>query len=303
VLDMLISSYLVFHQTEGRSPRTIEWHQTSLSAFRDWLTENGLTEDPQHWNINLLRSYVRYLQTRPNKNTGGLLSPQSVASHVTSIKAFCHWLAIEEITSKDVAEKLSKPKVPKVVIQPLSTKEVERLVITSRQYRRTVLRDLALLYFMLDTGARASEVVNTKLIDIDFIQQTAKLFGKGSKERIVPLSPTSIRAIQKYALKGRHQSNPYLFQTEEGNKLQPSGLAWALKRMAVRAKVNDLHPHRLRHTFAISYLRAGGNVLSLQRIMGHSTLTVTQGYVAMVTDDLVREHKQHSPVEALKPRH
>jgi site-specific recombinase XerD len=297
---MPISSYLIFHQSEGRSPRTIEWHQASLSALRNWLVENDLAQDPNRWNVTLLRSYVLHLQTRPNQNKPGLLSPQSVASHVTSFKTFCRWLALEELTVKDVAERLSKPKVPKVVQQPLSTIEIGRLISVARNHKRTGLRDLALLYFMLDTGARASEAVGTKLLDVNFQQQFVKLFGKGSKERIVPLSPTTVRAIQKYILKARDQHCIHLFQSEEGSQLRPSGLSWALKRMAERANVTDVHPHRLRHTFAIQYLRAGGDVFTLQRLMGHATLSVTQGYVALVTDDLIRAHRQNSPVEALR---
>ena len=107
--------------------------------------------------------------------------------------------------------------------------------------------------------------------------------------------------MQRYQIREREVRDPQFFLSEEGTTLTKSGLYQLCKRISIEAEIH-VAPHKLRHTFAITYLRAGGNAFSLQKLLGHTTLHTTLTYVAMTTDDLVTEHRDHSPVDAMLRR-
>jgi site-specific recombinase XerD len=151
---------------------------------------------------------------------------------------------------------------------------------------------------MLDTGARANEVCQLPESDVNWSQRLAKVYGKGAKERYVPFSAATMKAIQRYMVKARERDCDRLFQNEEGKPLSTSGLLQLCNRLGEKAGV-ELNPHKFRHTFAISYLRSGASVFALQKTLGHSSLDMSLRYAALVTEDLVNDHAKHSPVAAL----
>ncbi len=183
----------------------------------------------------------------------------------------------------------------------MSRDQVAAVVREARAGQRTPLRDEAILLFLIDTGARANEVCTLGENGIDWERRIAGLFGKGAKERYVPFSPQTGRAIQRYVTRERRGGSGRLFESEEGRPLTPSGLLQLCRRLGDRAGV-ELHPHKCRHTFAITYLRNGGSVFAVQKMLGHTTLDVTLRYAALLTDDLIHEHQEHSPVATLLPR-
>lgn len=300
MLDELIEAFLLHRESEGKSAKTLKWHKGNLRLFSNWIKENSFGEDPNQWDATLIRRYLVHLRTRASAN-GAPLSGYSVRSYGTSVRAFCRWLEQEEFSKTNAAERVVLPKTPILVKQPFSREEVKRLLAAAGKDKRNGVRDVAVLYFLLDTGCRAAEVVSLKADDIIWQQRLAKVYGKGSKERVVFFSAETMKAMMKYRMV-RGADCATFFQTEESRQLTPAGLAHITKRLAVRAGVDDVHPHRFRHTFSIEFLRAGGNVLALQRILGHTSLAVTQQYLAMVSDDLQAEHRDHSPVNRLMSR-
>ncbi len=154
--------------------------------------------------------------------------------------------------------------------------------------------------FMLDTGARANEVCTLEVTAIDWDQGLAKLYGKGRKERYVPFSLPTAKAMQRYALRERQGNSDRFFENEDGWPLTPSGLFQICKRLSGKAGVK-VAPHKCRHTFGIQYLRNGSSVFALQKTLGHTSLDTTLRYAALVTDDLVNGHREHSPVAAVLP--
>lgn len=175
------------------------------------------------------------------------------------------------------------------------------LLKAAQSEKRNGVRNLALLHVMLDSGLRASEICAMQPHDVLWEQRLFKVLGKGGKERVVPFSHETGTALRRYLISGERREERAItfFQTEEGWALTPHGLHHIVKKVAADADVQDVHPHRLRHTFALTYLRNGGNALALQRLLGHSTLAMTNQYVAMVTDDLQRDHDRCSPVAGL----
>lgn len=124
--------------------------------------------------------------------------------------------------------------------------------------------------------------------------------GKGRKDRAVPFSVVTAKAIRRYVLKSRpNAASPHLFISKRGTALRPNSLLQLIERIAAAANVDHAHPHKFRHTFAVNYLRNGGDPLTLQRLMGHSTLAMTNEYVNLVTGDLLRGHQTASPLSGL----
>jgi site-specific recombinase XerD len=299
--ENLVALYLAAQQAAGRTPATITWHQQSLKQFLAWLHDEGHPTNPGDWNAGLMRAWIVYCQTRPSKRGGGTLSTSAVNSLARSLRAFCHWLAAEELVDRSPFEKVKVPKPPKLVKPFLTPDEVDRALRAARDGRNRY-RDEALLLFMLDTGARSAEVRGLRADAVDWESRIARLYGKGSKERYVPFSTHTAKAMQRYALRERRFGAAEFFVAEDGSPLMKSGLYQVCKRISVASGVH-VAPHKLRHTFAIAYLRAGGNAFALQKLMGHTTLHTTLNYVAMTTDDLIAEHREHSPVDAmLRPK-
>jgi len=155
----------------------------------------------------------------------------------------------------------------------------------------------------LDCGIRLSELVNLKISDIDFSAGQFKVLGKGAKERIVPMGLTTRRALIRYMEHYRPQPvNPQenrLFLTMAGDPISRDSVTKIIERLARRTNVTRMHPHLLRHTFAVRYLVNGGDVFTLRKILGHSTLEMTRKYVTLASGDVKEKHRQYSPVDNL----
>ena len=301
-LQFLIDGFLLDREAERRSPKTLRHHRLSLSLFADWVAEQGLSPDPSHWRSHEVRAYLAHLQTRPAAR-GGSLAGHSVTSYATSLLAFLRWLYQEGYTEQNLAERIRKPKAPALVKEPLSADEVKHLVKAAEANRRNGVRDVAILYVLIDCGLRAQELCSLRTDAIAWDSRMLRVHGKGDKERFVPISAPTMRAMRRYAVKGRRGDAPTFFQTEEGRVLTPTGLYRIIDRIALRAGVSGVHPHRFRHTVAITYLRNGGDVVTLKRILGHSALSTTEHYLALTADDLAAAHREYSPARSMLGGH
>jgi site-specific recombinase XerD len=161
----------------------------------------------------------------------------------------------------------------------------------------------AIVLLFLDTGIRLSELVQLNVSGIDFGAGEFRVLGKGGKERIVPMGLATRRAIIRYVEHFRPQpvalQEDRLFLTVAGDPISRDSIAKMLERLGRRVGVTRLHPHLLRHTFAVRYLINGGDVFTLQKILGHSTLDMTRRYVTLANRDVKDKHRQYSPVDNL----
>ena len=296
----LVDAYLVHLAAEGKSPKTVRWHRDCLSPFARWAEAAGHPADPDAWSPTVIREYLVHLRQRP-KADGAPLSPTSVNSMARSLRAFCSWLHEEEFAARNPFDRVKVPKAPRLVKPALSPEEVDRVLAAVRAQTRNRLRDEAVVLFMLDTGARAAEVCALAEQGIDWERRIAKLHGKGAKERYVPFSAPTAKAMRRYAAKERRGGSRRFFESEEGHPLTPSGLLQLCRRLGRRAGV-ALNPHKFRHSFAISFLRNGASAFAVQKVLGHSSLDVTLRYASMLTEDIVNEHNDHSPVAGLLGR-
>lgn len=294
-VDECVRAYTRVHlRSEGRSPATIEWHRHVLGRFAAWLHGEGRPLEPSAWTPLLIKEYQVSL-TEAISKLGTPYSPHSLRSMHSSLRSFCRWLHVEAITSTDVMAGVARPRTATEHKPNLSAAEIQGVLAVIHGTQRNALRDEALVLFMLDTGARVTEVVNLREHDLDWDSHTALLHGKGAKDRRVPFGPDTARALQRYALRGRRGDVPHFFLGEHGEGLTRWGVAQLCRRLGSHAGV-ELNPHKFRHTFAVTYLRAGGSVFALQRVLGHASLDMSLRYSHMLTDDLVREHEEHGPV-------
>lgn len=161
------------------------------------------------------------------------------------------------------------------------------------------VRDKAIVLTLLDAGLRASELCALTIEDADLSSGRILVqHGKGGKGRITYLGNAARRAVWRYLNhRGDARQDDPLFVTREDRPLNPDQLGKLFHRLGLRAGVSDLHPHRLRHSFATEFLRNGGNLLGLQRLLGHSSLVMVQRYAAIAEADLARAHETGSPAD------
>ncbi|MDP9364516.1 MAG: tyrosine-type recombinase/integrase, partial [Chloroflexota bacterium] len=204
----------------------------------------------------LLRSYVAHNQTRTKPN-GEPVSGSQVNSLVRSLHAFCTWLREDEWVDRDLFAKVTIPRTPRLVQETFTPDEIRSLLAAAHGTQRNARRNEALILFMLDTGCRAGEVCALRADEIDWERRIAKVLGKGRKERYVPFSTPTARAMRRYAAKERRGGSDRLFESEEGRPLTPSGLGQICTRLSRRTGIKA-HPHKFRHTFAIASLPERG---------------------------------------------
>ncbi len=282
-MDPFIRAFLISRQADGVSPRTLEWHAGSLQSFARWLGDEH--HDPETWTTALLREYVVHLQQSE-------LAPSTVTSKVQSLLAFVRWLHEEEFIASDIAARVKKPKAPSLQKQPFTTEELRALLRASRSNPR----DHAIVSILIDTGVRASELCMLRCEDVLLDQSLLLVHGKGGRDRVVPLSAKCTRIVSKWMSR---RDGGYVFPSMQSDHLTRHSLYKIVRRIAGRAGVTDAYCHRFRHTFALTYLRNGGSALVLQKLLGHSTLTMTTACVALTTDDLVEQHARSSPIMRL----
>jgi site-specific recombinase XerD len=176
-------------------------------------------------------------------------------------------------------------------------------LLNAAKYAPNPRRDEAILLLLLDTGLRAAELCNMKMKDVDFQSRSAKVLGKGNKLRMCYWSVGTAKALSRYLrYEKRHPEDPVFCSdrgTLAGEALTPSGLYQIVSKLGDKAGVK-CGCHDWRRTFAVSMLRNGANLISVQRLMGHETLSITQGYLNLAEADIENQHREFSPVARLR---
>lgn len=271
---------------EGASPRTLEWYRMITARA---VGRFGADRPVDRIGAAELRAWLLELRAT--------LAPESIAGYVRGLKAFGNWCAAEELATAVGFRTLRRPKVPRRLIAPFSDGDLQRLLALAEP------RERALVLLMLDTGLRLAEVAALGVGDLRS-DGTIRVLGKGSKERIVPLGTTARRALVRY-LATRERVGPAdpLFVGRYGERLSRRGIHATVARLGRRAGVGTrCSPHTFRHTFARAYLVNGGDVFSLQQILGHTTLDMVRRYVSLTEADLVARHRTASPADRLGRR-
>ena len=309
-----VRGYLLAKTADGYSPHTLALYRNMLKLFIEHVSDLELGDVTpacvQGFAAWLRGGYV------PHRFSGET-KPYAMSSFYNawcSQRSFWKWAA-QELGVKRPDLIWHRPCFKRPETMPLSQDEVSRLLHaaehsrpasterrrTFQMRRPTAARDRALLLLLLDTGLRVSECARLRVRDVNL--ETGEVYvqpwgtGRKTKSRHVYLGNASRKAIWKYLSQRETHADDLLFLTDEGRPMDRNSIRLLLAHMGKRAGVSNVHPHRLRHTFAITFLRNGDDVFSLQRLLGHATLDMVKNYLALADSDSATAHRQASPCD------
>jgi integrase/recombinase XerD len=303
LLSKAVEGFLLDMQSGQYAISTIKLYDFTLHSLTKYL------EDPPVENVRLedLSRFMAELQSRKPPLSGPYLD-----NHWKSIRTFFRWcndaLGIERPDTN-----LPRPRYKFAEIVPYNEAEIKRMLQAceySREFKRektkayrlrraTGLRDKTILLVLLDTGIRVGELCRLEIRDVNLESGEVLIrpYGTGRKtrSRVVYLGKVARRSVWLYLAKGKDsEPDDRLFP------IPPTAIRSWMRELEERAQVTDVHPHRFRHTFAIQYLRNGGDVFTLQRLLGHATLDMVRRYVALAEADVASAHKKASPADRWK---
>jgi site-specific recombinase XerD len=306
----LIDYYEICNKAEDKSPKTVAWYSANLKSFHHYLKSHHLLDTLDYIDIKVLRQYVLYL-LKKNKYHGHPIIPEkaeplsasSVHGHVRTLRAFFSWLVSEDLIETNPAKDLKPPKVYQKVVSTLSDEEIRAILAVLTPMNSSNARNQTFFMLMLDTGLRMGELINLNMDDVYMNEGLLKVVGKGKKERIVPMGGNAQRALQRYLFRYRprplHAGIDNVFLSVLGKPLTEISVKLIFSRLAKKSGVNRLHAHLCRHTFATRFLINGGDVFTLQQILGHSTLEMVRHYVNLAANHVSIQHHKFSPMDRL----
>lgn len=299
LLGRAIDDYLQHVGVErGLAANTLSAYRRDLSRYHHFLQDAGVSTPN-----SITRAHVStFAQGLSDGADGGaVLSLRSAARTIVSVRGLHKFWALEGLATADPAADVHPPMAGRRLPKALPVADITKILEASGSDTATGLRDKAMLEFLYSTGARISEAVGLDVDDLvltdrdDGGPSLVRLFGKGSKERLVPIGSYALRALEAYLVRGRGtlaakgKGTPALFLNARGGRISRQSVWTILKAATEKAQVNaDVSPHTLRHSFATHLLEGGADVRVVQELLGHASVTTTQVYT-LVTADTLRE--------------
>lgn len=289
-LSSLIEEFLRYLLIDkGYSNNTIESYKRDLEKFLIFNKDKDINSIKN----NDLKEYIKYLNEEN-------LNEKSIARNISSIKSFYKFLVIQKYVINNPSDSIFQPKLKKSLPNILTEEEVLKL-LNIKLTDNFSYRNKAMLELMYATGLRVSELVNLKLQDIDLNQDIIRTFGKGSKERVIPIGDYAKEYLEKYIYEYRgsmlkKEASEYLFLNNHGKKMTRQGFFKIIKKIAQEKGINkELSPHTLRHSFASHLLKYGADLRTIQELLGHSDISTTQIYTHITNEELKKNYKDYHP--------
>ncbi len=294
LLDQLLDQFLNYITVErGLSLNTLDSYSRDLNKYLDFLDRKGIKDINKTSDLTVI-SFTSIL-----KKEG--LSNRSIARNMTAIKMFYKFLTADHHIKNNPTLNIETPKREFKLPQVLSIDEVDLFLQAPDKSTLLGLRDSAFLELLYATGLRASEIVSLSLNDINLEAGYLIAYGKGSKERVIPIGEVSQNAIREYLGKARpallkNKQCHYLFITRSGKPITRQGFWKIIKKYASSAGTKkNITPHTLRHSFASHLLERGADLRSVQMMLGHVDISTTQIYTHVTTERLKKIHNQYHP--------
>jgi len=272
---------------KGLSNNTVKAYEADISSFFQWLDNEDLKyKNLQEDHIN---QYISFLFQRKMRSS-------SVNRKISSIKSFYIFLVKRNFLKNSPLNDLVTPKQEKYLPESMSEAEVDKLLNSPDVANKIENRDKAMIEMLYATGMRISELVNLKITDVDMKRCVVKVFGKGSKERLVPFGETALDSLKSYLNDREQSSSKEIFLSNRGKKMSRIAFWQRVKVYLIRENLkNSISPHTLRHAFATHLLNRGADLRSVQLLLGHSDLSTTQIYTHIAKQRLSDVLKKHHP--------
>ena len=289
----------------GVAPNTIVAYRRDLRLYLAYLTEQSLADPAKvgERNISDFLATLKESEYAPGKR----YSSATVARVLAAIRGFHRFLVREGVSATDPAEPVGSPRVSRSLPRALSLEEVERLLAAVPEDGTIAARDHAILELLYAAGLRISELTALDVDDLDLEDATVRCFGKGSKERMLPLGRAAVEALQRYLTQARPElirplSGAAVFLNARGTRLTRQGCWKLIKKHAARADLRRrISPHTLRHSFATHLLDGGAEIRVVQELLGHASVSTTQVYT-LVSRERLREVYESAHPRARRAR-
>ena len=287
LIDQFIDFYWL---STGASKNTLAAYRSDLKVFNKWLAGKSL--------ISVNSKHIQdYFSDRQKNNIGS----STQARILTCLRSFYHYLLTNQLIKKDPTEQLSQPKLEKKLPVFLNIQEVEKLLEAPSSSSLFGQRDRAMLELLYSCGLRVSELINLSYHNINLKEEFIRIYGKGNKERVLPMGEMAIDYLMQYETNVRPvllkngQSDSY-FLSNRGSAMSRQNFFYIIKAYANQVGIDKpLSPHSLRHAFATHLVQKGADLRSVQLMLGHSDISSTQLYTHIQNAQLKAQHAKHHP--------
>ena len=280
----------------GLRPRTCDAYRSDLRRFLVYLEERGDVANPSDVDHRTLRDYVAHLH-------GEGQAPGSIRRAQSALRAFFGFLAGEGIVADDPSDRMDRPAMAKKLPEFLTQDEAVRVVEAVDPDSKVYWRDRAVLELLYATGMRVSELTGLSLADLDPEDGCCMVFGKGGKERLVPVGKAALKAVERYLAavrpaldRGAGRGEGAMFLNQRGTRLGRMTVWTIVSRAAARAGIERrISPHTLRHSCATHMLEGGADLIAVQEMLGHADISTTQIYTHLDREYLRETHRRFHP--------
>jgi len=299
----------------GLSEHTLADYANGFKKLRAFLGADPPLRDITARELTAFFAHLRTTPTAPDgiaPRPARVLSKKSILNVHTALSSLWTWALREGYADAHAVRAVPRPKPEQRVIVPYSRDDVRAMLAActrGRTYtrpgkaacanaRRTGTRNRAMVLLLLDTGMRRAELCALRVRDLELDAQRVRVFGKGSKERMLPLGQRTARALWRYLTQRGGEGDDPLFVTPDGGELRGDAVRLLIRRIGDQAGVTPpATVHRFRHTFAVTYLRNGGDIYTLQAMLGHTSLEMVRHYLQIAQADVKAAHRRASPVD------
>lgn len=293
-----VDGYIAYiSRVEGLSPETVRAYGQHLEAYANWCESRGV--DGLEPSARDIRAYLAEFRRAGR-------SSRTVAAHLSALRSLFRWLELEGRVVGPAPLSTAAPKQDRGLPHVLTHEELDAIMSVPDLSNPCGLRDAAMLELFIATGARISELARLDLCDVDTVERLVKLFGKGAKERIVPVYARACDVYERYVTEGRpsllgdsgllDSGRKAVFISDRGRAMDANALRYRFDVLKRRAGISSrITPHAMRHTFATELLGGGADLRSVQELLGHASLSTTQIYTHMTPERLKSTVSQAHP--------
>ena len=283
-----IEQFLLFLESRGRSKNTVTNYRVDLEQFREYLLRQGILDVSGIDSLSV-RVFLSNI-------IGFGIAISSAARKLSAVRGFIRWLSSREVLDYGVAAGLKGPKLPSSLPRALSFEETEKLLTEGPENGKHYQRDRLILELLYGSGLRVSELIDLNWENIETDQRMIRVFGKGSKERLVPFGPGVKKLLEDWKLLSKEGTKGPLFLSEKGaERLTVRTVHRLVQRAALRVGIYGVSPHTLRHCFATHLLERGAPLRVVQELLGHESIAATQRYLSITAEQMKRSYMEYHP--------
>lgn len=321
--DYDIDDFMDYCKCQNLRPKTMHAYEQSIRLFANYcISAFNITEAAQVKEIHI-REYVKYLSERgkytvtadeqskqynhpdSRKDTKKPMSAATINNYLRNIKVFFNYLYDNHYISKNPVVRIKQLHNEHKPVDFLSDAEFKKLMNCFKPDAFSEQRDKTIVMLLIDTGMRIGECLLIKISDVDMTRCSIYLPAentKGRHNRVVFFSKEMQKQLRRWLqYQDRYRNTEFLFCTNQGNKLTVSNFEANLRKYGKRSGIKNIHPHMFRNNFAKRFLMNGGNIFTLSKILGHSSVTVTEkAYLDLTEDDLQKSYTPFSPIANMR---